>query len=346
MKKAIRMIVIFSFTLLFISSAWVKLTLLSPADISVPQHIQKLLVLDRTLPKDERMNMIEQVLSGEIMRQDEQAVQHTINGIVAVTQNAPRFTIERATERYIGETSGTIFPDALPWDVVENLCNKYKADAIVAVETLDSDYMITNGTRMVEKKDPGGNKINVLEFTVEGVGIVNVGIRLYDSKEKSIADQYQFSEQMKWDAHGGSVADAAQGILNKVAAINEVCYRAGKIYAQRISPTYYTVKRYFYDKPKSNKYLAEGVRKSEVADWKGAIESWEKAIEKGKKDKDKGRAAFNIAVAYEVLGDLDKALEWAAKSYTEYEEKDANDYHRTLKNRINNEAYAKQQLGE
>ena len=92
--------------------------------------------------------------------------------------------------------------------------------------------------------------------------------------------------------------------------------------------------------------MIEGVRKSEVADWNGAIESWEKAIEKGKKDKDKGRAAFNIAVAYEVLGDLDKALEWAAKSYTEYEEKDANDYHRALKNRISNEGYAKQQLGE
>jgi len=346
MNRALKIIILLGLPIFFVSSAWVKLTLLRPAQISVSQHIQKLVVLDRTIPEDERANMIEQVLTGEIMRQDEQAIQHTINGIVAVIQSAPRFTIERATERYIGETSGTIFPDALPWDVVENLCNNYESDAIVAVETLDSDYMITKGTRMVEKKDPDGNKINVLEFTAEGVGIVNVGIRLYDPKERTITDQYQFSEQLKWDAHAGSVADAAQGILDKVAAINEVCYRAGEIYAQRVSPTYYTVKRYFYNKPKNNKYLTEGVRKSEVADWNGAIESWEKAIEKGKKDKDKGRAAFNIAVAYEVLGDLDKALEWAAKSYTEYEEKDANDYYRTLKNRINNEAYAKQQLGE
>lgn len=346
MKKVIKILTLLCLSLLFISSAWVKLTLLSPADISVAHHIQHLVVLDRTIPEDERSNMIEQVLSGEIMRQDEQAIQYTINGIIEVIQNAPRFTVERATERYIGETSGTIFPDALPWNVVDNLCIKYEADAIIAVETLDSDYIITNGTRMVEKKDPQGNPMNVLEFTVEGVGIVNVGIRLYDPRERSIVDQYQFSEQMKWDAHGGSVADAAQGMLNKVAAINEVCYRAGEIYAQRISPTYYTVKRYFYNKPKNNKYLAEGVRKSEVADWKGAIESWERAIEKGKKDKDKGRAAFNIAVAYEVLGDLEKALEWAARSYTEFGDKDANDYHRTLKNRINNESYAKQQLGD
>lgn len=346
MKKAVKLLILVSLPLILMSSAWVRLTLIQPAQLSLPQHIQKLVVLDRTIAKDERRNMFEEVLTGEFMRQDEQGIQHTMNGIVDVTLNAPRFTIERATEQYIGETSGTIFPEALPWEVVENLCKKYDADAIVAVETLDSDYIITNGTRKVQKKDPDGNPITVVEFTAEGVGIVNLGIRMYDPRERAITDQYQFSEQMRWDAHGGSVTDAAQGILNKVAAINEVCYKAGKIYAYRISPTYYTVKRYFYDKPKKNKFLVEGVRKSEVADWEGAIQSWEKAIAKGKKDKDKGRAAFNIAVAYEVLGDMDKALEWAAKSYTEYEDKDANDYYRKLKNRINSEAIAKHQLGK
>ena len=70
------------------------------------------------------------------------------------------------------------------------------------------------------------------------------------------------------------------------------------------------------------------------------------AIKKGKKDKDKGRAAFNIAVAYEVLGDTDKALEWSAKAYTEYEDKDANDYHRKLKARINEERIVNMQLGK
>jgi len=142
------------------------------------------------------------------MKQDEQAIQHTIEGIVNTTLNAPRFVIKRATEKYIGETSGTVFPEALHWNVVENLCNKYEADAVIAVETFDSDYMITNGTRPVTKKDSEGNVKTGLEFTAEGVGIVNIGIRLYDPKERLIIDQYQFSEQMRWGSHGISVADA------------------------------------------------------------------------------------------------------------------------------------------
>jgi tetratricopeptide (TPR) repeat protein len=217
---------------------------------------------------------------------------------------------------------------------------------VVAIETFDSDYILTNGSRKAERKDENGNTIPYIEFFIEGVGTVNIGFRLYDPDMNSIADQYQFSENMRWDGHGSSPTDAAQAMLDKMAAINQVSYSAGRSYALRISPSYYEVTRYFYDKPKNNKHLVAGVRKSEVADWEGAIESWELAIKKGKKDKDKGRAAYNIAVGYEVLGDMDKALEWAAKSYTEYGEKDANDYHRALKARINEERIVNMQMGE
>lgn len=345
MKHFLRTLLFFTILLLLTSSAWVKLTLIRPAVITVPQKIQTILVLNRSLPKDERANVIEEVLTGEIMRQDEQAIQQTIDGLVNTIKNAPRFNIKYANEKYIGETSGTIFPDPLSWQVISKLCAKYETDAVVAIETFDSDYIITNGSRTVEKKDENGKVIPYVEFFIEGVGTVNIGFRMYDPDLNSIADQYQFSENMRWNGQGGSPTDAAQAILDKIAAINQVSYAAGQSYAMRISPTYYKVTRYFYNKPKKNKHLVEGVRKSEVADWEGAIESWQMAIKKGKKDKDKGRAAFNIAVAYEVLGDLDKALEWSAKAYTEFEEKDANDYHRKIKARINEESIVNRQLG-
>ena len=150
MKRIIQIITLFFLTLLFISSAWVKLTLIRPAAISVPHHVQNLIILDRTLPKDQNMNIVEEFLTGEIMRQDEQAIQHTIDGVVKTTLNAPRFYIKRSTEKYIGETSGTVFPEALPWEVIERLCKKYEADAVVAVETFDTDYIITNGTQKVQ----------------------------------------------------------------------------------------------------------------------------------------------------------------------------------------------------
>lgn len=345
MKRLLYTCILITLLLLLTSSAWVKLTLIRPAIIDVPQKIKTIVILNRAQPEDDRANKIEEVLTGEIMRQDEQAIQQTMDGLVNTIKNAPRFNIKYANEKYIGETSGTIFPDPLSWEVINRLCTKYKADGVVAIETFDSDYIITNGSRKVERKDKNGNIVPFVEYFIEGLGSVNIGFRLYDPDMNSIADQYQFSENMRWEGQGNSPTDAAQALLDKVSAINQVSYSAGQSYAMRISPTYYVVKRYFYNKPKKNKNLVEGVRKSEVADWEGAIESWHMAIKKGKKDKDKGRAAYNIAVAYEVLGDLDKALEWAAKAYTEFEEKDANDYHRKIKARIKEERIVNVQLG-
>lgn len=346
MKKFYLHLVAIAGVILLSSSAWVRLTYLRPAVMTFPAEIQTLVIVDRTIPADERRNAVEEFLTGEFMRQDEQGVQQAIDGFVKTLHNAPRFKVEYSTDKLIGETSGTIFPQALNWNTIDRLCSKYKADAVVAIETYDSDYIITDGSRKVEKKDKDGNVSVVVEYFAEGVGTVNLGFRFYDPAQRSILDQYQFSEQMRWDAQGSTPAAAIEGMMGKVAAINEISYSAGAVYAQRISPTYYQVKRTFFDRPKKNKYLEEGVRKSKVADWEGAIESWKMAIKKGKKDKDKGRAAYNIAVAYEVLGDYELALEWAATSYTQYKEKDADNYHRVLKNVIREREIVKNQLGE
>jgi tetratricopeptide (TPR) repeat protein len=126
-------------------------------------------------------------------------------------------------------------------------------------------------------------------------------------------------------------------LFDKTQAVNQTSYEAGAIYGERISPSYYTITREFYNKPKRNRNLSAGVRKSEVADWTGAIDSWTKALS-DRKRKVARRAAYNIAVGYEVLGDLQKAKEWAAKAYTEYGEKMASDYFNQLVYRINEEA--------
>jgi hypothetical protein len=45
-----------------------------------------------------------------------------------------------------------------------------------------------------------------------------------------------------------------------------------------------------------------------------------------------------------VLGDLEKAKEWAAKSYTDYREKRGNDYYNVIAYRIREEAETKRQV--
>jgi len=125
-------------------------------------------------------------------------------------------------------------------------------------------------------------------------------------------------------------------------SVNLACYCAGRTYGERITPSYYSVVREFYNKPRKNIDLRMGVRRSEVADWSGAIEAWTRAL--NAKRKIAGRAAYNIAVGWEVLGDIEKAKEWASRSYTDYNEKMAKYYYDQLVYRQREEAIIRRQI--
>lgn len=63
-----------------------------------------------------------------------------------------------------------------------------------------------------------------------------------------------------------------------------------------------------------------------------------------KSKKAAGRAAYNMAVAAEVNGNLDIALDWAQKSWTEYGNKRAREYIHTIKARQNDARKVASQL--
>lgn len=329
--------------LVLTSSAWVKLTLIRPSELMLPDHIKSIAIIDRTLKTNTPENKLEQLATGELFHQDEQALLSITDGFLEACSGMNRFHPVRTAERYAANGTKTSFPDPLPWDSINEICQRHQTDALLSVEIFDTDFLLSNMPVKINTKDNNGNPLSVIEFKASGVAIINFGIRLYDNANKVILDEYQTTHRMNFDAQAGTLQAALNQMLDKVEAINRASYDAGFFYGQRITPTYYQVTRYFFDKPK--KELGAGVRYSEVADWNGAINAWLKVVEKGDR-KDAGRAAFNIAVAYEVLGDLEKAKEWAARSHTEFEEKEADDYYKQLVNRIREENIVRQQVKE
>jgi tetratricopeptide (TPR) repeat protein len=262
-------------------------------------------------------------------------------GFIEACSGTKRFEIIRTGERYGSNGTKTTFPTPLEWDSVNEICYRHQTDMLLSIEIFDTDFLLTNNPVRIDVKDDNGKLSTRVEFKATGVAIINFGIRLYDNKNHVILDEYQTSHRLNFDAQAPTLQGALNQMLDKTEAINRACYESGFVYGERISPTYYQVTRYFFDKPK--KELGAGVRYSEVADWKGAINAWMKVVDKGDK-KDAGRAAYNIAVAYEVLGDLETAKEWAARSHTEFEEKDADEYYKMLSNRIREENMVRQQM--
>ncbi|HLF33297.1 MAG TPA: DUF6340 family protein, partial [Cyclobacteriaceae bacterium] len=145
--------------------------------------------------------------------------------------------------------------------------------------------------------------------------------------------EYHFDHRMDWSGSGNSIDDAVRAVTGKNEAINQASYNSGEIYARRITPAWYTVERIYYKRSKHDQDLAEGARMMEINDWDQAIESLDRAVKNGKR-KTRGRAAHNMAVVYEILGDLDNAKKWAQDAYAKYRNKKSKYYLYDLNDRM------------
>jgi len=339
-KLTIFLVTLLAFFMLS-SMAWVRINLLKPAEIVYPDYIRKVAILDRSASEDVQRNKAEEAMTLEIYKQDERAVRRLTEGLMDACSAFNLYQLERIDERYTRSGKKAVFPKPLTWDEVSALCEKHQADAILAIEIFDSDFIVTNPAQII-KQTIEGVIISGRGIDLYGIATINFGIRLYDPVSKMIADEYQGTHRMNINAGAYSVQDVINYVLNKVEAVNQAGYYAGQLYGERISPSSYSVVREFYNKPKKNTDLRTGVRRSEVADWNGAIESWTRALDARRKIA--GRAAYNIAVGWEVLGEIEKAKEWASMAYTEYNEKMAKEYYDQLVYRQREEAIMRRQM--
>jgi len=313
-----------------------------PADIEVPSDIKTLLIVDRTKFDKKVLDVLEGVLTGEMPYEDKASMQFLTNAMREELSVSPRFQIKLATERLSGNSLTSAFPEALPWTQIQTLCDKYEADAVIAVEIFDTDFIVTNGTRVKEVTE-NGVKRNVDEYYAQGVNNLKMGLRMYNPKTSQIVDQQILKERGTWNAAASSKAGALLALIDKADATHQLSSRIGADYAYRISPMSVRITRTFRGNAKKTPALAQGSRLADVAKWEEAIEVWKSGI-LGAKEKHQGYLSYNIAVAYEILGDMDNAKEWASKSYTQYGNKTGNLYLKLLNLRIENEKRAERQL--
>ena len=317
-----------------------------PADIEVPSNIKTLLIVDRTKFDRNVIDVLEGVLTGELPYEDKASMQFLTNAMRAELTHSPRFQIKLATERLSGNSLTSAFPQVLAWDRIDSLCRKYNADAMIAVEIFDTDFIITNGTRKKKKKVTEGGvtkEIEVDEYYAQGVNNLKMGLRLYDPSSKQILDQKLLKERGTWDAAATSKAGALLALIDKADATHQLSSRIGADYAYRVSPMSVQITRKFRGNSRKAPALARGSRLADVGKWQEAIDVWKSGIPNAR-EKDQGYLAYNIAIAYEILGNMSEAKEWASDSYTLYGNKAGTLYLKLLNLRIQNEKIAEMQL--
>lgn len=343
MKKNI-IAIAFAFLLINCTTS-INLRVLKPARVTIKQHIQKIAIINRTKPTSIAQTIIEGVLTGETPIQDASASLEAISGIVNSLNRSDRFKIVNTGAIMDGSATGGSFPSPLKWNQVKNLCNKYNVEAILALEVMDSDFKVHHSNKMVTKKSKDGNSYKEKIFVAKGIATVKVGFRIYDFKNRKILDQNFYTRTKSWEGQASNKHKAIANLIHRDTAIKKASYALGFNYGDMLTPTYVNAKRMMYKKSKYDSNIAIGARKAQVNDWEGASLVWEKATHCSD-TKTAGKACFNLALAHEVLGNLEEAKGWAQKAYTDYGIDDARTYVRKIERRLSDEQKLQEQMEE
>lgn len=314
------------------------LQVLQPAQMTLPEHITTVAIVDRSKPSNGWSNFLEGLITGEDIGQDRRSRQTAVDGLTNALTRTPRFQVKSTGIEMTGSKAGGRMPPALEWSEVDKICRDYGANAVVTIESFDSDNSRSARPYTETKKDKTGKKYSVTSYRSQQHTSVRIGWRLYDPKTKIIVDEYVTDDYLERNGSGTTERAALNNLPSQLNVTRDVAYNVGIEYGARIAPIYVNISRAYYHKAKGYKsQMKSAARHLADRDIEKATGLWKRVIALAGTNNKKaaGRAAYNMAVASEINGNLELALEWATKSYKEYGNKKAREYIHIIKARQN-----------
>jgi hypothetical protein len=308
------------------------LNVIEPAPVQLPSSVQNVGIINRYLPTGETeiVDAIDKALTLEGKDLDKDGAAESIRGLADELSGNVRFSSVTVIDDIKFKTSGIqTFPAPLTWEIVDMICSEKSSDALFALERYDTDTKVNYSSRKVDIETPVG-AIPGLEHEVTMETLVKTGWRIYYPSSRQILDEYSYAESIVFSSKGVNPLKAAEALIGRKEAVNQVSNKAGRGYAMRILPYQIRVSRDYYVKGTDNFQIAK--RKAQLGKWDEAGELWQKETTNSN-GKIAGRACYNMAIINEINGDLDTALSWAQKSYEDYNNKLGLDYARILENR-------------
>ncbi len=344
MKKTVLFLPLLLGLLASCSTKTTSFSVLKPAELTFPQHIAKLALLDRSKPAKGWANVLEGILSGEEIGQDKRSREEAMSGLTNALTRTPRFQVRQTGIEMTGTSTGMTMPQPLPWPLVERICGDHSSDALVAIESFDTDATVNTSKSESKTKDKDGKEVVTVTWTARLRQTVHMGWRVYDPKTKTLVDEFTTNDDAERSATGNTEQAARTNLPSQTTVSRDIAQLGGQHYGSRIAPVYQQVQREFYKSAKDFKdEMKRASRMAESGDWANAERIWQK-IATNKNSKAAPRAAHNLAVAAEVQGNVEEALKRAQSAYAQYGKSREKTYAQTLQNRLNDDRRAAEQM--
>jgi Family of unknown function (DUF6340) len=325
------------------STNLMSLSVMEPAPVTIAPDIRTVGIVSRTLPEDRNrvLDALHRVESLEGKDIELEGARSSVDGLQAQLTRNNRFEQVKFLDNVDLRGFGAgVFPSPLTWEQVTNTCRDNGVDALFVLEVFTTDTKFDYAAKPASLQTPVGN-VNTLEHQVNMRTSVRTGWRIYDPAHQAIYDEYTLNRDMNFASRSINPLEAAEGLMERKEEVKKVGYAAGQAYASRIQPYWIRVSRDYFIK--GNDEFTQATRYARAGQWDEAGKLW-MANTRNADHTIAGRACYNMAIISEINGDLDGAITWAQKAYTEHGNRLALGYISMLRNRKYNKEVLDHQM--
>jgi hypothetical protein len=308
-----------AFGVVFLTSCsellYTSVDVLRPAKIAFAPNAHNLLIVNNSITQPSeyghRTELVNQKTKNITIDTDSLSI-FALGSLTEDIESKGFFSNVQLIQNSINKSKLFAAVNPLDSDSVNKLCNQYNADAIISL-----DRIKVNDDLSEYYSSDQNSFLAVLEARFESSWSVHYpnGTEL---------TQLQFKDTVYWEAESYNRRKAMSDLPKRTDALVDGALNVGRKTVDRIIPYWDKEDRYLFSS--RNRYIKKGIDSVYVRNWKSAIESWQMALNKSKNSLTLAQACNNLAVGYEISGDINKALEYATQSYYNLGKSYFNDY--------------------
>ena len=312
----------------------VEVEVLRPAKIDIsPEYYRLLLIENRGI--DNRIRIIENnkyyKTIKETFIQDKSHI-NFCDELNFQLQHSPKFEIINKIAFPL-----TIYDnDSINWDSLQLVCRLNEADAAMIISNYQTEMLVSYNKYSYPLFSMN---LYYYKFLYE----IKAEMKLVDPFDKKVIDKITLNSRPKWEEERDHKLNIEQYCQNLSDNMSIYQAQIATKYAKRISPYWNAEYRKYYGSLNSD--FNQTIKYVKNNEWDNARDIWQQYSVSTKKNL-ANRASFNLILAYEMEGELDKALKQSEKSYLEFKNYYSLQYGELIKKRINDQELLKKQLGE
>lgn len=259
---------------------------------------------------------------------DYQMADTTLKALGELLFESGRYDYVIPEARFLKPTSEATPVPELSWEDVSALSDTFNTDAVLSLDYLKTGVVTDFSNETFYRTSEEGFYSSVyatMKIPYEAL------FRVYDPEQKRIVLTETIRDTLYWEDADASV----NGLFNRFTPVKQALTETGITIALDLSEKIAVRWR-----PERRRYFTTGNsqirRGSDVAiqgDWPAAIEIWRDVAENANSKSVKSKALLNVALGYEIIGDVEQAINWALQSYETMYRPLTYEYLETLKRR-------------